>query len=142
MKFRDYFSVKHIIFAVVLMALMLGFAVRQSNNVVKVSFSDEAVKVTATKYSMTIAYADIESVQLMAWPEDLGEKVTDGYDDDIVRYGTWKNEAWGEYTVCADPDTSKCIVVHINDGRTLVFSRKDDATTKEIYETLLEKNGQ
>ena len=135
MKFRDYFSLKHILFAVVLMAIMLFFAIRQSDNMVKVYFEDTNVQVTSSKYSMSIQYADIQSAEL-APMEAAGEEIADTYDDDILRAGTWRNDVWGEYSICADLDTTNCVVVTINDGRTLVFSRKNNDTTAELYNTL------
>ena len=136
MKFRDYFSVKHILFAVVLMALMLLFAVRQSNNTVKVYFDQQTVDVTSAKYSMSIQYSDIVSAELVALPE-AGEKVADGYDDDILRAGVWKNDTLGEYIIVADLDVDTCILIQIQDGRTLIFSRKNLKATTEDYNTLL-----
>jgi len=135
MKFRDYFSIKHILFAIGLVALMLVFAFWQSGNVVKVTFYEESVFVKARRYAMDIHYEDIQSAELTAM-EESGEEVLDSFDDDTVRTGVWKNEAWGEYTTCIDPDTDNCILLKIEDGRTLVFSRKDDETTEALFETL------
>ena len=52
MKFRDYFSLKHILFAVVLMALMVLLAINQSVNTVKVYFESTEVQVLSAKYSL------------------------------------------------------------------------------------------
>ena len=135
MKFRDYFSIKHILFAVGVVALMLAFAFWQSDNVVKVTFYEESVFVKARRYAMDIHYDDIRSAELVAM-EESGEEVADSFDDDTVRTGVWKNDAWGEYTTCIDPDTENCILLKISDGRTLVFSRKNEETTAELFETL------
>ena len=132
MKFRDYFSVKHILFAIALMALMLLFAVRQSNTTVKVYFGQEAVDVTSAKYTMSIRYEDIASAELATLAE-AGEKVADGYDDDILRAGVWHNDAWGEYIIVADLDATNCIKLDLNDGRILVFSRKNNDSTAEDF---------
>ena len=136
MRFKDYFSLKHIIFAVVLIGLMMLFAVNQSNNTVKVKFQENAVRITSSQYSMTIDYTDIVSVKQESLA-DAGEKVENGYDDDILRAGKWKNETWGEYHVCADLDVKKCIVVTLDDGSVFVFSRKSDKETASIYNELL-----
>ena len=135
MKFRDYFSVKHILFAIGVVALMLVFATCQSNNTVKVYFEDTNVQVISSKYSLTIQYADIVSAELADLAE-AGEEIRDSYDDEILRAGTWRNAVWGEYSICADLDTTNCIVLTIDGGRTLVFSRKNDETTAEIFQTL------
>lgn len=135
MKFRDYFSLKHILFAIGLIALMLLFAIRQSNNTVKVSFNRDMVDVTSAKYSMSIRYEDIVSARLTDLAED-GERIDYCYDDGTLRAGIWHNDTWGDYIIVADLDTSKCIYIEIEDGRVLVFSRKNDKTTKEDFETL------
>lgn len=135
MKFRDYFSVKQIIFSIGVVALMLVFAFWQSDNVVEVSFDSDSIYVHSSKYTMDIVYSDIVSAELGSWVE-AGEEVADTFDDDTLLTGIWKNETFGEYTACIDPDAGICIVVKIQDGRTLVFSRKDDATTTELFQTL------
>lgn len=135
MKFRDYFSLKHILFAVVLMALMVLMAIRQSNNTVKVYFENTEVQVFSAKYSLAIPYDIIESAQLVDLPFE-GERVTDAFDDDTLRAGVWNNEIWGEYHIVADLDAENCIEVKLNDGQTFVFSRKDNATTEADYQTL------
>ena len=136
MKFRDYFSLKHIIFALVLLTIMFLFAIRQSNNMVKVYFEDEHLEVVSSKYSMTVGYDEILSAELITMPHQ-GEKADDdAWDDDLIRTGNWINDTWGSYCVCADLDTSNCIVLHLDDGSTYVFSRKSDATNRKLFEEL------
>ena len=135
MRFRDYFSVKHILFAVALIALMMFFAVRQSNDMVKVYFEDTSVDVVSSKYSMNIPYDMVESAELADLAE-AGERLAECYDDDIIRTGFWGNDTWGEYYIVADLDPDNCIVVHLNDGRMFVFSRKSNAENEKLFETL------
>ena len=135
MRFKDYFSIKHMLFAVVLFAVLIPFAIRDSNNQVKVYFDDTSVSTRSNKYSMSIRYDEIERIELVALA-DPGEKVSDGYDDDILRAGMWNNETWGEYHITADLDTSNCVVIHLKDGRIFVFSSKNDETTAEHFATL------
>ena len=135
MKFKDYFSLKHFLFAVVLFALLIPFAIKDSNNAVKVSFDDTSIHTTSNKYTMTVRYDEILSAELADLAE-AGEKVRDGYDDDILRSGMWKNDTWGEYHITADLDCTNCVVMQLTDGRLFVFSRKDNATTEELYQTL------
>ena len=135
MKFKDYFSLKHILFAVVLFAILVPFAIRDSNNQVKVSFDDTTIYTTSNRYNMSVTYAQIESIELVPLAE-AGEKIEDGYDDDILRAGKWKNDTWGEYYITADLDTNNCVVMHLTDGRIFVFSSKDDETTQQHFDTL------
>ena len=136
MKFRDIFSLKHILFAIVLVALMMLFAINHSNNMVKVKFQEDAVRITSSEYSMTLDYADIASASL----EDLfeaGQQKENAYDDEMLRAGVWENDAWGTYYICADLDASLCIVARLHDGRVFVFSRKNNAETQKLYDELL-----
>lgn len=141
MKFRDYFSLKHILFAVAIFAILIPFAIRDSNNQVKVSYDDTNVYANSNKYNLTIPYEDIASVELtdLAAP---GEKVSDGYDDDILRAGMWKNDTWGEYYVTADLDTTNCVLITLKDGRLFVISTKDNTATEEVYTTIASKLSQ
>ena len=138
MRLRDLFAPRHIIFAVLIFVLLIPIAIRDSNNQVKVSFDGDNIYTTSNKYSLTIPYADIAQAELVDLAE-AGEKVQDGYDDDILRAGIWKNDTWGEYHITADLDADNCILITLKDGRLFVLSRKDNATTEEIYHTLLGK---
>lgn len=140
MKFWKSFSkravLKQLFFGLFLFAILIPIAIWDSNTQVKVSFDAEAVYVGSDKYSMNIHYADITSAELVPL-EEPGEKVKDGYDNDILRAGVWINEAWGEYIIVADLDATTCILLKLEDGRTLVFNKKNDKATAEVYETLL-----
>ena len=139
MKFRDYFSVKHILFAVFIFIVMIPFVIMQSNNTVKVNVNELQVLVRSSRYQMLVDYENIDSIELAPLAE-AGEKLSeDSYDDNIVRYGDWTNTTWGAYTVCADLDVDNCIVLHLEDGRIFVFNRKDVAETESIYQQLLAK---
>ncbi len=136
MKFRDFFSLKHFLFAVLLFAVLIPFAIRDSNNQVKVRYDDTSVYVSSNKYSMTVRYDEIASVELTDLAEP-GEKVQDGYDDDILRAGMWRNDTWGEYHIAADLDTTNCVLLRLKDDRIFVISQKDNETTLGVYETIV-----
>lgn len=138
MRLKDLFAPRHIIFSVLIFALLIPIAIRDSNNQVKVSFDEDSIYTTSNKYNLTIPYVEIAQAELVDLAE-AGEKVQDGYDDDILRAGIWKNDVWGEYHITADLDADNCILITLKDGRLFVISRKDNATTEEIYHTLLGK---
>ena len=140
MKFWKSFSKKAVIrqffFVLALFALLIPIALWDSGTQVKVRFYEDEVNVKSDRYTMTVRYDQIAGAAL----EDLadpGEKILDGFDNDIVVTGTWRNEAWGEYSINADPDTSNCVVMTLTDGRIFVFSCKNDEKTEELYNTLL-----
>lgn len=140
MKFWQSFSKKsalrQLLFVLFLFALLIPTAIWDSGTQVKVTFDSTKAYVKSDRYNMSVGYDLIEAVEL-AELGDPGEKLKDGFDNDIVRTGCWKNDIWGEYYVCADPDTGNCVVLHLNDGRTFVISSKNDKRTQEVYETFL-----
>ena len=140
MKFWKSFSkrsvLRQLFFGIALFIILIPIAIWDSNTQVKVSFNSEAAFVSSDEYNMNIHYADIVSAELTALA-DPGEEVQDCLDNDILRVGVWTNDAWGEYIIVADLDATTCILLKLEDGRTLVFNRKNDKTTAEIYETLL-----
>lgn len=139
MKFRDMFSLKHFLFAVLILAVMIPCVIIQSNNTVKIDLDETEVFIRSSRYRMLIDYDIIEALELQPLAE-AGEKMSDdSFDDDVVRYGDWKNDPWGEYTACVDLDVESCILAHLNDGRTFVFNRKNISETETIYQQLLEK---
>ena len=140
MKFWQSFSKKSVLrqllFVLFLFAILIPVAIWDSDTQVKVTFDSTSMLVNSDKYNMSIQYSDIASAELTELAEP-GEKVQDGWDNDIIRVGVWENETWGEYIIVADLDADNCIVLHLHDGRTLVFSRKNEKTTEKMYETLL-----
>ena len=142
MKFWESFSKKAVIrqffFVLALFALLIPVAIWDSGTQVKVTFYAEDFRVKSDRYTMTVRYDQVADAELTQLAEP-GEKVLDGFDNDIVRTGTWKNDVWGEYSVNADPDTSVCVKMTLTDGRVFVFSCKDDLKTEDVYKTLMTK---
>ena len=136
-KFWKLVSRKDLVFGILLFAVVIAMTVFETYNKVKVDFSDTAVDIRTGKYSMNIPYEMVESVELTALP-DAGQ-VMDGADDMAARTGLWENETWGEYYICADLNSPICIVAHLEDGRTFVFSRRNEEETTRIYEMFLDQ---
>lgn len=128
-------SVRDLVFVILLFGLTVLFSMCESANLIKVNFGDEVLAIHSSDYSMNIAYTDIASMELVESPV-LGTPV-DGKNNDALRSGVWQNDIWGEYHLCFDTDANHCIAVHLDDGRTFVFNRKDDQETKAIYDELL-----
>ena len=136
MKFRDYFSLRQILFSIAIVLLVILFAIIENNNRIKVTFYESDFLVKADHYSIRVSYSEIETVSFTDLAE-AGEEIADGSDDGLLRTGNWRNDIWGEYYICADSEISKCIVLKLTDGQTYVFSRKDDKTTEALYQELL-----
>ena len=140
MNFWKSFSKKTVLrqflFALAIVALLIPMALWDSDTQVKVKFYDEDMLIKSDRYKMSVRYDQIAEAELTDLG-DPGEKVEDGFDNDIIRTGTWRNDVWGEYSVNADPDTSLCVKLTLTDGRIFIFSVKDDEKTTQLYDTLL-----
>lgn len=134
-KFWKLVSRKDLVFGILLFAVVIGMTVYETYHKVTVEFSDTAVDIRTSKYSMNIPYDQVESIELVELP-DAGQ-VLDVTDDMTARTGLWKNEIWGEYYICADLNAPSCIVVHLKDGRIFVFSRRNNEETHKLYESFL-----
>ena len=133
-KIWNFLSKKDLIFGLIILTLVIVMSFKPSNKV-RFSFAEDSVDIKTTRYQMNIPYDMVESLELVDKP-DMGEKV-DGYTDNIIANGLWKNEAWGDYTACIEVYTDNCILVHLTDGRLFVLSRRDNEETKRVYEEFL-----
>jgi len=140
MKFWQSFSKKSIkkqfLFSLFLFAILVPIAIWDASTQVSVKFYDVDVYIKSDKYSMSVPYDIIDSAEL-ADLADPGERVDYSYDNDVLRAGVWYNETWGEYHIAANLNASNCVVLHLNDGRTFVFSGRNNNKTVELYNELL-----
>ncbi len=136
MRFREIFTLRYIVFAVIFFILLVLMAVWDSNTQVNVSMQDTSISIRSNEFGMFVEYEQIASVELVPLAE-AGEKKDDAFDNKILRSGYWKNDTWGDYCINADLDATTCIVMHLTDGRIFVFNCKDDARTEELHRELL-----
>ena len=120
-------------FALLMVGVVLLFAFCAAEDLMQVTFGEDAVDVITDKYTMNIPYDMVESVEVADY--DKKDEDIEGRDDMVLRTGIWANEAWGEYYACIDLQTKKCILVHLKDGRLFVFSHKSDETVVAECET-------
>lgn len=133
-KIWQFVSKKDFIFGLIILSLVVILSFKPSNKV-RFSFGEDSVDVRSTRFSMNIPYDMVDALTLEEKP-DMGTRV-DGYTDNIIQTGVWKNEVWGEYTACIEVYTDNCIVIHLNDGRYFVVSRRDNAETQKVFEEFL-----
>ena len=133
-KFLNTVAGRYTIFGLILFVVVLGISMVEAHYRIQAEFSDTQVTITSNRYTMTVRYDLIESIELVDMP-DRGEHV-DGKDDINIRYGIWNNDTWGEYYVCAIPNATNCIVMHLNDGRTFVFNARSNDYTADLFAEL------
>ena len=133
-KLKYLFRWRDVLFAVFLVGLAMLFAFCSAENMIDITFGDEAVDIVTAKYTMNIPYEMIESVEVGTYSKE-DEQVT-GRSDMALRTGVWKNETWGEYHGCIDLQTDTCVLVHLKDGRLFVFSHESDEKVISDAQTL------
>lgn len=78
-------------------------------------------------------YADILRVEYLD-SFDFGTAITGGIEDQC-RYGTWHNDAFGEYQVCCHTKIPSCIVFTTADTH-FVISYESAETTKALFDSV------
>ena len=133
MKFWQSISTKDFGFGIILFSLVIAVSILQPSNKIIAKFGDTSVDIKSAKFAMNIPYDMVADLELVDKP-DMGQPV-DGRDDMILQTGLWENDAWGEYYACVEIVTDNCIVIHLNDSRIFVISRRDNEETKAVFET-------
>jgi len=133
-KLKYLFKWRDLVFALVLFTLILTVAFCRAENMMDVTFGESAVDIHTSRFNMNIPYDMVESIEI----GDINkhDKTEESITDIALRTGQWTSETWGEYSACLDMQTSKCILVHLNDGRLFAFSHKSDEKVQQDFETL------
>ena len=94
-KLKYLFRWRDVLFAVFLIGITVLFAFCNAENMMDVTFGDEAVDIVTKKYTMNIPYEMVESIEIAPYSKD--DEQVKGRSDMALRTGIWKNEFWGEY---------------------------------------------
>ncbi|MBE6017879.1 MAG: hypothetical protein E7233_09820 [Lachnospiraceae bacterium] len=124
---------KYLLYAAIFIAAVYLITVLFGDFQTSVKFGkDDALTLTGPrKTSVTVAYDDIESIELITLA-DPGEKV-DGGSSRSYYWGTWKNEEYGEYKLFVSKKTPAAILVKTNAGEIIIFNQGDTVTTENTY---------
>lgn len=130
-------SKKDLIFISCIFAVVIIFSLLTGGDAVELDFGAEAMSIDASGFSFTIAYQDVESIELSTLPEfGTMEK---GTDTASMKNGNWNNAIWGDYHLCVIPSNESCVVVTLTDGRTVVFNYKEAENTADIFSVFQEQ---
>ena len=133
-KLKYLFKWRDLAFTVLLFALILTVAFCRAEDMIQVNFGEESLDVVTNRYSMNVPYKMIESVEIGILDKD--DEIIEGKGDIALRTGHCTNKDWGEYYGIIDLQTSKCVLIHLNDGRIFAFSHKSDEKVQEDFNTL------
>ena len=102
------------------------------------AFGDDSMTITGpdgAPFAVTVSYEDILSVSQTDSLE-IGTRL-EGLSTDSCRFGTWENESYGSYTLCAVPSISNYIVLETREGM-VAFNYESADTTSRLYAALLD----
>ena len=133
-KLKYLFKWRDLAFTVLLFALILTVAFCRAEDMIQVTFGEEALDVVTNRYTMNVPYEMIESVEVGVLDKD--DEIIEGKGDIALRTGHCTNKDWGEYYGIIDLQTSKCVMIHLNNGQLFVFSHKSDEKVLEDFNTL------
>ena len=123
----------------VVIAILIFSVVSCFTGDISVNLGEDSFTVEATYYSdLCLPYADIDSVEYRAAGVP-GERVN-GFGTPRLLMGWFRNEEFGNYTRYSYTKTNACVVIE-SDGRILVIGLADEAETKALYDSLMEKAG-
>lgn len=130
-KLKQLFSLKDMLFTLLLFTIIIGIAFCKGENLMNLTFGEDAVDIVSSKYSMNIPYDMVGSIELAEIDDD--DKLVNGVADIAIRTGTWSNAELGEYSACVDLQGTTCIIVRLNDGRIFIFNDSGDEKTAEAF---------
>ena len=134
-KLKYLFKWRDVAFTALIFFIILTLAFCMGETMMDVTFNDDSVDIVTSRYTMNIPYDMVDSVEL--GQINKYDEVIKGKADIAIRTGQWYSEARGEYSACLDMQTTKCILVRLNDGRLFVFSHQSDEKVQQDYDTLL-----
>ena len=122
---------------VLVILIVLGFMLFTGS--IEYDFQDDRLVMDASFHSpITLRYDTIDGIELREGNVD-GTRVG-GYGSFRLLLGFFENEEFGTYTRYTYFKPENCIVI-TSKGKTLVFSGRDAAETKSIYEELINRVG-
>ncbi len=127
---------KNLLIILLLLAMVLFYVFSGGSVGISLDFGEDSLSVSASDYDWTIPYDHIESLELAGLP-DLGIQM-EGIERNKLSCGTWKNDAWGEYTLCVNPKNHQCIVVVMDDGDIFVLNYENSDSTEQLHKMFTE----
>ena len=123
---------KNLALVVLILVLVLFYIFSGGSVGISLDFGESELTLSASDYDWLIPYEEIDSLALTDLPEP--GTVIDGSETRTLCCGTWKNETYGEYTLCADPGIGKCIVIRMKTGDVYVINYENSDSTAQLHQ--------
>lgn len=127
---------KNLALVILILALVLFYVFSGGSVGISLDFGENELTISASNYDWIIPYNQIESLELTGLP-DPGT-VIDGSEKRNLCCGTWKNNTFGEYTLCADPRIEACIVIRMKSGDVYVINYENSDSTEQLHQMFTE----
>ena len=88
------------------------------------------------KFSVVVEYDSIDSLELVEL--DSAGTLISGGENRSCFWGTWENDAWGQYTLCAAKKADTAILNTTQDHEIIVFNYQNNDTTAEMFQMFTE----
>lgn len=124
---------RNILIAAVIFVAVTAFSLFRGSEPVELAFHDDEMTITGPEgapFVVTIPYQDIRAVSEADALEPGVRR--EGLDTGRCRFGSWRNGAYGDYTLCASPHISSYIVLDTADG-VVVFNYESADSTHHLY---------
>lgn len=128
---------RDLIVAIFILAAVTIFACFQQADGIGLQFGDDGIILTGpeeAEFTVEVKYADILSIS-EADGMDVGTNLS-GICTKQCWYGRWRNDTFGEYTLCAQPFIGRYIVLETTKG-VVVCNYESKDTTRGLYTALL-----
>lgn len=83
------------------------------------------------EFSLTLDYLQIESLEVVTLPKDLGTVVSGG-DAFLTSWGERENELWGNYTLFISKKIENAVLITTTDGDTIVYNYESEEACDEM----------
>ena len=123
---------KNLALIVLILVLVLFYVFSGGSVGISLNFGENELTLSASDFDWFIPYDEIESLELTDFPEP--GTVIDGSEKRTLCCGTWENETFGEYTLCADPRIGNCIVIRRESGDVYVMNYENSDSTGQLHQ--------
>lgn len=83
------------------------------------------------EFSITLDYQQIESLEVVTLPKDLGTVISGG-DAFLTSWGERENELWGEYTLFISKKIENAVLITTIGGNTIVYNYESEDACEEM----------
>ena len=124
---------KNLIWLIVIVVAFAIFSTVRGGTSTYLDFSDDKITVTAPEnFSYIAEYDEISSIELVDEFEP-GTMISGG-DTRKYQWGTWENQAYGEFTLCVSKRIDNALIISLANGETLVVNYESDQTTQALLD--------